>query len=97
MKPVIKMAEDTEHVENSEVNYCKVCEKTVSDSDKAVMCDLCDTWRHIECEKITNKQYNKISGYDSNIVSWFCGKCKLRLKSFKNDFLSGDRRKKKNQ
>ena len=31
---------------------CRICEKNVSDKDKAVQCDLCKLWVHIKCNNL---------------------------------------------
>ena len=31
---------------------CRICEKNVSDKDKAVQCDLCELWVHIKCSNL---------------------------------------------
>ena len=29
---------------------CRSCSSAVTDSDKAILCDLCQTWVHVSCD-----------------------------------------------
>ena len=52
---------------------CKVCNKSVNNNHKAILCDLCDTWVHIKCNKLDKKDYNV---YQTNPNKPFhCIKC----------------------
>ena len=36
----------------------RICEKNVSDKDKAVHCDLCEPWVHIKCNNLNYLDYS---------------------------------------
>ena len=53
---------------------CGVCLKAVkwSRTRKAVACDTCDTWYHIDCMGMSSDTYDKLNRSD---VSWICTNC----------------------
>ena len=53
---------------------CGVCLKAVkwSRTRKAVACDTCDTWYHIDCMGLSSDTYDKLNRSD---VSWICTNC----------------------
>ena len=38
---------------------CPVCSKKVAYNHKAVLCEICNTWVHIKCNKLTIDDYEK--------------------------------------
>ena len=40
-----------------EKDNCGICQKEVKDNDKAIKCNKCQPWVHINCNKIYLKQY----------------------------------------
>ena len=48
---------------------CRICEKNVSDKDKAVECDLCELWVHIKCKNLTYLDYGYLQNSNE---SWYC-------------------------
>ena len=55
-------------------DQCGICEKTVTTTDKAILCNQCNRWIHITCNKITIKTYKY---YQENPESTFeCKNCK---------------------
>ena len=63
---------------------CRICEKNVSDKDKAVQCDLCELWVHIKCNKLNYLDYRYLQNSNE---SWYCLKCCSTTFSF-NSLLS---------
>ena len=53
---------------------CGVCEKSVRSSQRGILCGSCNTWFHIQCQRISVALYNQL-GTDS--FPWTCGKCTL--------------------
>ena len=51
---------------------CKICENNVTNSDKAIQCDLCDSWVHIKCNDLNYIDYKLLQ--NSNDL-WFCISC----------------------
>ena len=53
---------------------CSICQKNVRGNAKAVCCDLCDQWVHINCNFITPKIYDELMDPENN-DSFYCNKC----------------------
>ena len=51
---------------------CRICEKNVSDKDKAVQCDLCENWVHIKCNNLNHLGYRYLQNRNE---SWYCIEC----------------------
>ena len=58
---------------------CKICENNVTNSDKAIHCDLCDSWVHIKSndlnyiDYINSSKILMILGFVSHAVGkFFC-------------------------
>ena len=68
---------------NSEFTYCrggvKTCGLLVSDTDQSMLCDICLTWYHRDCQGLTQAQYNHIKAIIDDI-SWACMGCKRSSK-----------------
>ena len=58
------------------VNYSKrpfkICAKNVHVKGKAVQCDLCEFWIHIECNNLNYLDYRYLQNCDE---SWYCIEC----------------------
>ena len=63
---------------------CRICEKNVSDKDKAVQCDLCELSVHIKCN---NLNYLDNRCLQNSNKSWYCIECCSTIFPF-NSFLS---------
>ena len=51
---------------------CRICVKNVSDKDKAVQCDLCELWVHINCNNLNYLDYRYLQKSNE---SWYCIEC----------------------
>ena len=51
---------------------CAMCEKATKWGQRAVCCDQCDVWYHVDCMGMTTENYEALQ--DSE-VSWICAKC----------------------
>ena len=51
---------------------CKICTKNVQDKDKAVHCNLCELWIHIECNNLNYLDQRYLQNCDE---SWYCKEC----------------------
>ena len=40
---------------------CGICSNNVNNEHKAVQCDFCNYWNHIECEEISDESYQNLS------------------------------------
>ena len=55
---------------------CPLCSRKVTDSCKALHCDLCSRWSHQTCENVTDSTYNAITNCKPHEhVAWYCKLC----------------------
>ena len=68
---------------------CNICEKSVSDKDDAIQCDICQAWIHLKCNKLNHIDYKYLQGSSD---PWFCLYCCSSIFPFgfltNKDFLS---------
>ena len=60
---------------------CKICQKPVAKNHFAIKCDLCNTWVHIACNKITKQTYRILQ---NDQTQWFCIECNKEFTPFAN-------------
>lgn len=54
---------------------CPYCSETVSDSDRAMCCDLCNCWVHVSCDPaISVAEYDALVSNPSDMC-WYCSRC----------------------
>ena len=51
---------------------CNICEKSVSNKDDAIQCDICQAWIHLKCNKLNHIDYKYLQGSSD---PWFCLYC----------------------
>ena len=51
---------------------CRICEKNVSDKDKAVQCDLYEIWVYFKCNNLNYLDYRYLQNSNE---SWYCIEC----------------------
>ena len=51
---------------------CNICEKSFSDKDDAIQCDICQAWIHLKCNKLNHNGYKYLQGSSD---PWFCLYC----------------------
>ena len=51
---------------------CKICRLNVKKNAKAIQCDLCKYWVHIECNHLDYIDYKYFQGSND---PWFCATC----------------------
>ena len=56
----------------TERHFCSVCNRRVSDNQKALYCDICCTWVHLKCTLIDVEEYHRISNSNDD---WYCTRC----------------------
>ena len=54
---------------------CSMCGEPVLDSHKAVCCDLCDLWVHVDCDRALSEELYDQLLTTSTSDSWFCSNC----------------------
>ena len=60
---------------NSNPKYpCNICSRNVRGNAKAVCCDICNKWVHINCNFISKAKYKELSSED-NIDNFYCITC----------------------
>lgn len=59
---------------------CGKCKKECKAKEKAMECDFCNVWFHIECGEIPEKVYEFYGGNDMDKLGflWKCDECKLK-------------------
>ena len=65
---------------------CGSCSETVTKKYRALQCDLCQLWHHIECETVSNQMYRLIQEManedNASCLHWYCRKCNIIAKGF---------------
>ena len=68
---------------------CNICEKSVSDKDDVIQCDVCQVWIHLKCNKLNYIDYKYLQG---SCDPWLCCYCCSTIFPFgllsSKDFLS---------
>ena len=54
-------------------SQCSICSKKVANNHKAILCDLCNSWAHIKCNKLSTNDYEKFKN-DPNL-EFTCMQC----------------------
>ena len=49
------------------------CNKAVTDRDRGVLCETCESWYHTSCEGISELVYKVLDKTDA--LHWFCTRC----------------------
>lgn len=66
----------------SVINPCSVCNEEVKNEDKALNCDLCDTWEHQDCvrqaDRLSEELYQNITLCNSRSIVFVCTACRQR-------------------
>ena len=55
-------------------DICRVCLKTVGENQRAVSCDGCERWLHVNCTDMESRTYKKFR--EQRIFQWSCHKCR---------------------
>ena len=62
------------HINPGPVLYpCRICDKSVRNNQKGLLCDLCGLWCHIKCANVSGKEYDhycELAEFD-----WLCPLC----------------------
>ena len=59
---------------NCNKNLFSVCRRRVANNHRAIRCNLCLCWCHIECGKVTATEYTKLASSNTSF-SWNCSGC----------------------
>ena len=65
---------------------CGTCQRPVKNRDKAIICDECNLWHHINCVGISPSTYHSLIHQDQS-AHWFCQHCGIPnyTPTFSND------------
>ena len=61
------------------MDCCGKCSKNVQNDDRAMCCEKCEVWYHIECINIARALYDLINGNEVAVddgIRWFCPSCR---------------------
>ena len=70
--PSTSVSSVSEDSENSTYYPCGTCHRHVTWEDRAVCCEECYTWYHIDCHNIHTESYENLK---SPSASWICNEC----------------------
>ena len=73
--------------EGEDFDICGACNQPVPEDAKALECQLCDLWYHIECEGIAVDKYELLEPV-RELVKWFCKKCDRTFAKMKQEINS---------
>ena len=60
---------------------CGLCKKSVHKNHRAILCDSCNSWIHIKCNKLSPKDYESLK---DSTEEWNCIKCRSDILPFIN-------------
>ena len=64
---------------NNIVYPCKICRINVNNKDSAAQCDICQSWVHINCNKLNHIDYKYLQGSKE---PWYCLSCCSKIFPF---------------
>jgi hypothetical protein len=70
-------------------NQCKVCGEEVGNKEKALNCDICKKWVHIECGKVSLATYASLKKINTACqgIKWLCEVCEKGFGKMRADVL----------
>ena len=72
------MSDKKAKTSRKKVEPCGTCDKAVTNTDCGILCEMCETWFHISCQKVSEELYN-ILKHEPDRVHWFCNSCNKRV------------------
>ncbi len=73
---VVKASDDSD-ADEEPPSPCGRCRKMVVRGDEALMCEICENWFHIKCERVTKPQYKQQVAKGKSNFHWFCDTCDI--------------------
>ena len=62
------------------VSKCSTCGEDVRSDDKALLCDICETWEHQLCvyekERLSDELYQSVTACSSKSIMYVCTPCR---------------------
>ena len=65
---------------------CGTCNNPVLKNDKALFCDICAFWYHIQCVSVTARKYQFLKNNED--VHWYCGGCNRAAKALHQEIIT---------
>ena len=65
---------------------CGTCNTPVLPDEKALFCDICSYWFHIQCIGVSAKKYQFLKSNED--VHWYCGGCNRAAKSLHQELVT---------
>ena len=53
-------------------DFCRICHECMSEKDKGIKCDACESWYHTKCLKMSDASYKLLKKEN---LPWVCLKC----------------------
>ncbi len=72
----VKSSDDSD-ADEEPPSPCGRCRKMVVRGDEALMCEVCEQWFHIKCERVTKPQYKQQVSKGKSNFHWFCDTCDI--------------------
>ena len=61
---------------------CSSCKEEVTEDDKAMQCDLCESWKHVRClrgpDKFDDALYDAFTNSRSKALLYVCTRCQAK-------------------
>lgn len=85
----IMMSTDAQKSKSDDVAIkCPDCDKTVLENQRAVECDICNTWFHCPCQKVSAAMYKLLNSDENENISWYCNGCKRGAKKLMSQIIN---------
>ena len=63
----------------SKQSKCSICELSVTKKQKGMICELCEEWKHAECDKVSAEVYKLVGdNAEETRLHWFCSECNVK-------------------
>lgn len=90
-----KAAEACSSAAEQDTTICPVCQELVNETDRAIECEICLSWFHQACCKVSDSLYNIISSDENDQISWYCTYCKRGAKQIMSKLQQVNKRQNK--
>ena len=78
---VVRVYQSTLIMARRITNPCLTCSKSVTNSQRAMFCEICKKWQHLKCSTLGLHDYIKISNCADD---WYCTNCIIKILPFIN-------------
>lgn len=67
-----------QHNNNMAIDQCDICTEKIQNNEKAIECESCNRWQHVECSGLTKREF-EIAKSKNCKMTWLCAECKPRI------------------